>query len=41
LTAEKQDIDILHGRLTALEAVMVMVQSYRGPDVLRQAIRDI
>ena len=41
MTAEKQNIDILHGRLTALEGVMVMVLSYCGPDVLRQAIRDI
>ena len=40
MSAEKQDIEILHGRLTALEAVMVMVLSYRRPDALRQAIRD-
>ena len=36
--ASKQEIVNLHGRLTALEALMVMVLSYRGPDALRQAI---
>lgn len=34
----RKDLDTLHGRLTALEALMVMVLSYRGPDALRQAI---
>lgn len=38
---KKRDLDALHGRLTALEALMVMVLSYRGSDALRQAIGGI
>jgi len=41
MAASKRDIDTLHGRLTALEALMVMVLSYRGPDALRLAIEDL
>ena len=41
MAVNKRDIDTLHGRLTALEALMVMVLSYRGPDALRLAIEDL
>ncbi|MCY4404827.1 MAG: hypothetical protein OXC15_00545 [Rhodospirillaceae bacterium] len=37
----KQTIDVLHGRLTALEALMFMVPSYRGPHALHRAIEGI
>ena len=37
----KQGIENLHGRLTALETLMVMVLSYSGPDALRQAIEGL
>ena len=38
---DRKELDALHGRLTALEALMVMVLSYRGSDALRQAIADV
>ena len=41
MTVNKQTIDVLHGRLTALKALMIMVPSYRGPDALHQAIEGI
>lgn len=41
VAASKRELATLHGRLTALEALMVMVLSYRGPDALRQAIDGI
>ena len=41
MTVNKQIIDVLHGRLTALEALMFIVPSYRGPHVLHQAIEGL
>ena len=41
MIASNQEIANLHGRLTALEALMVMVLSYRGPDALRRAIEGL
>ena len=41
MTVNKQSIDVLHGRLTALEALMFMVPSDSGPAALHQAIEGI
>ena len=41
MAVSKREVETLHGRLTALEALMIMVPSDSGPDALHQAIKGI
>ena len=41
MAVSKREVETPHGRLTALEALMIMVPSDSGPDALHQAIKGI